>query len=211
MSKENESPPLPLSSPLAILGAFLYIIRNRFTQDNNLPWVWSPDNTITGIVIEAQYNPSAETEDARPGIYVDRDNTIYNKVSTGNLDQSQPRYLARGLEHYISVANSDIVIDCVSPSRGESLQIADLVQTYLESSKQIIMRTFGFRDFSSIIRGRPDIFDKQTYLHQTTVNFKIEYERRWAALPITPLLNGLRITPDERLATFFLDSMARTR
>lgn len=210
----KQLPSIKLQSPLAIIGAFLYLIRNRFAAGARMPWEWHADYTTTGILVEAQYNETTEVRDNRPGVFVDRDQTSYGKVSLGNLDQAQPLILQRQLTHFMSVGQTDLLIDCVSTSRGESMQIADAVQGYIEASRYIIMGVFGFRDISPIVMGRTATFAKQTDLHQTTLNFRVEYETHWATAPAYPVLRGLGIHLKESdgqgvntyLANIYLDS-----
>jgi hypothetical protein len=187
----EQLPSIQVKSPLAIVGAFLYLIRDRFAPDNNLPWRWLSDSSVSDVVIEAQYNRNTEASDPRPGIFVDKEQTSYGKVTVGNQDQNQPKIIQGQLVHYISFAQTDLTIDCVSTSRGESMQLADIVQAYLESSKYIIMQVFGFRDISPIVVNRTQPFQKQTDLHQTSLNFRVEYEVRWATMPAAPALRRI--------------------
>jgi hypothetical protein len=184
---------IKVQSPLAIVGAFLYLVRNRFKDDpaNQLNWKWRDDPGTTEVTIEAQFNQNTESRDVRPGIYIDRDQTTYGKVSIGNHDQNQHRLLQTDHTHHYSVGQTDIIMECVSPARGESMQLADIVHTYLESSKYIIQAVFGFRDISPIIMGRTVPMEKQTDLHVTQLNFRIDYETRWATTPAAPVLKGL--------------------
>lgn len=210
----SQLPSVKLQSPLAVIGAFIYLVRERFNPRYGLQWQWQSDVTTTDIVIEAQYNQNTEERDARPGIYIDKDQTSYGKVSTGHLDHDQPRILERDLEHRISFGQTDIVIDCISPSRGESMYLADVVQSYLEASKYVIMAVFGFRDISPIVCGRTQAFSKQTDLHQTTLTFRVEYETRWKTAPAANVMAGLQLHlsqradegPNKVLADIYLNS-----
>lgn len=192
----DQLPSVKLQSPLAVIGAFIYLVRERFNPKWGLQWQWLESMADTDIVIEAQFNENTETRDSRPGVYIDKDQTTYGKVSTGNLDMNQPNILERQLTHYLSFGQTDVIIDCVSPSRGESMQLADTIQAYLESSKYIIMGVFGFRDISPIVASRTQAFAKQVDLHQTTISFRVEYETRWKTAPAVPILQGLQLQMD---------------
>jgi hypothetical protein len=188
-----------IQSPLALVGAFLYLVRNRFKDDpsNTLNWKWRDDPGATDITIEAQYNQNTEARDVRPGIYIDRDQTTYGKVSIGNFDQNQHKLLQTEHTHHFSLGQTDIIMECISPVRGESMQLADITQTYLESSKYIIQAVFGFRDISPIVMSRTSPMVKQTDLHVTTLNFRVDYETRWATTPATAALMSLGVSLKE--------------
>ncbi len=187
----NQLPSIRLQSPLAILGALLYLVRHRFDPEFKLPWEWSGNATETGILVETQFNEGTEVRDNRPGIFIDRSQTTYGKVSLRNLDQDQGQLLPKETVNYISIGQTDVTIDCISTSRGESAQLADEVQSYLESSKYIIMGVFKFRDISPIVMGPTQAFEKQTELHQTNLTFRVEYETKWRTSHAFPILRGL--------------------
>ena len=212
----NQLPSITLQSPLAIMGAFIYLVRDRFAPKWNLNWQWTDDAATTGLWVEAQYNEHTEVRDGRPGVFIDREQTTYGKVSTGHLDQTQPRILQTDLTHYISFGQTDISIDCLSTQRGESMMLGDTVQSYIESSKYVIMKVFGFRDISPLMMGKTQAFAKQVDLHQTSISFRVEYETRWATTPVAPILRGLQTSLQETkqgvnsaLAEIYLKSTQR--
>lgn len=187
----QQLPSIQIQSPLAIMGAFIYLVRHRFSPTWELPWQWTDDPATTGIWVEAQFNEFTEIRDGRPGVFVDRDQTTYGKVSTGHQASEQPRILQHDLTHHISFGQTDMSIDCISTSRGESIQLADMVQSYIEASRYIIMKVFGFRDMSPLVMGKAAPMAKQQDLHQTSIQFRVEYETRWATFPAAPALSGL--------------------
>lgn len=187
----EQLPSIQLHSPLAIVGAFLYIVRQRFAEGSGMPWVWRDNKADTDIHVEIQYEPNTEAADLRPGVYIDKDQTSYGQVTLGNRDQNQPSILTRRQEQFISFAQSDLIIDCVSPARGESAQIADAIQQYLHMSARIIGAVFSFRSLSPIVLGRTTPFQRQTDLFNTQLTFRVEYEVRWTTVPAAPVLRAL--------------------
>lgn len=179
-----------------------------------MPWVWRDNPADTEIHIEVQYEPNTETADKRPGVYIDKDQTSYGQVVLGNRDQNQPAIITRRQEQFISFAQTDILIDCISPVRGESAQIADALQQYLHMSSRIIMQVFSFRSISPIVLGRTMPFQRQTDLFNTQLTFRIEYEVRWATIPAAPVLRALGVQLSEssdgvntQLSNFYLKSL----
>lgn len=213
----TNTPNVPLQSPLAIVGAFIFLVRERFKPDFGLPWKWLDSKTDTDILIEAQYEENIEASDMRPGIYIDKDQTSYGKVTIGYRDQNQPGILPYRQEQFYSIAQTDIVMDCVSPKKGESAQIASIVQQFLHMSSRVFMSVFTFRDITPIVMNRTSVYDRQGPAFNTSLNFRIEYEVRWATIPIAPILRSLgthlstdtQAGPDTLLSNVYTKSLAK--
>jgi len=193
---QNSRADIYMSTPLTVIGIFVAILQERFSantpSDPPLKWNWLSDLKDTGIIIASGFNKNIEARNARPAIWIDREQTTYGEVSIGNRDQI-PASLRIGHQQYYAMAEMDMIMDCTSKNRGESMMIGGIVHDFLQMSAREIMRFFGFRDFSPIILNRTVPFEKDRELMNTPIVFRISYEARWASVPIAPVLNGVRL------------------
>ena len=192
------NPRVRLSTPLAILGMLVEVIRLRFKKDvysdPALDWEWEPfEDTAPGnenfIIIESGFNTNIEARTIRPGIWVDRIQSIWQKSSIGHQDQ-MPVNVRMTLERFHAFGETDIIVDCTSPNRGESMMVGSITQDHLQMSANIIQAQFGLRDMSDIILNRTVKFDKDDKLWNSPIQFRIYYEVRWASLPVTHVMHS---------------------
>lgn len=193
---KNSLTDIYLSTPLTVVGIFVAIIQERFSpetpSDPALKWNWLPDVKDTEIVIASGFNENIEARNYRPAIWIDRDQTVYGKISVGNRDQI-PIHLPTRHQQYYASAETDIIMECTSKDRGESMMVGSVVQDFLQMSAREIQRYFGFRDVSPIVLNRTVPYEKDRALMTSTVQFRVAYEARWASLPIYPVLNAVRV------------------
>lgn len=203
-----------VSTPMAALGVFVQILRERFSQassiDPILPWVWNDDVNTTKIFVESGWNDNLEARNVRPGVWVTRNQNVYGKVSLGDQDQ-MPVYQGVRLEQFYCKGDIDINVDCTSTQEGESAIIASVVQDFLHMSSNYIQALFGFHDISPVVMQGTTRFEKDDGLWTTLVQFRATYEARWATLPVANVLNeiAVKIRDMENPETFFLDIVLR--
>lgn len=200
-------------SPLAIQGIFLEILRERFNEHCGLQWIWRPDITLSDIVIETGYNEETESRNTVPGLYVNRLQTVPQKMVVG--DRAGVR-LKDHLEGFAAIEDVAMVIDCVSADEGASAVLGDVVQFTLLASQDIIQREFGFYDFTHPTLSQTLPFEKDKTKWNTQVSFSVQFWIRWAQVPIAPLLQQIsqRITlkgdtPTDHFVDTVINSMRR--
>ena len=194
---EQLSSSIRLHSPLAVTGAYIYMLRDYYGQER-LPWIWRNNKTTTDILIESGMEPAVNVTNPKPAILVSKGQTAYGKIVIGDRDQNQPRILEHRLEHFYSNAEIDLIVNCLSPRRGESMYIADVTQHYLHASQRLIMAGFGIRDISPVVMNTTDKYELDEAMWTTPIIFRINVELRWATVPVAPALR--------RLHTFIADS-----
>lgn len=205
-----------LSTPLTVIGIFVAIMQERFSaatpSDPPLKWNWLPEVTDTEIIIASGFNKNIEARNDRPAIWIDREQTTYGEVSIGNRDQT-PISLRTRHQQYYAMAEMDMVMDCTSKARGESMMVGSVVQDFLQMSAREVMSTFGFRDISPIILNRTVPYEKDRELMNTPVGFRVSYEARWASVPIYPVLNAVRLRLGDKTDpdTYFRDIALRDK
>jgi len=194
---QSTHPLINISSPLTLIGIFVAILRDRFSPDTysdpplKSEWLWQSALKSTGIYIESGWNEQLEGRNLRPGLWVDRDQTVYGKVSIGNRDQI-PTILATRHELFYADAQTDISIDCTSKDRGESMMLGSLVQDFLQMSARYLMAEFGLRDISPVVLNKTVPFERDRELMGSQVQLRVSYEARWATVPIAQLLSEIR-------------------
>lgn len=195
-----------LHSPIEIVGAFVYMLR-EFFQTPDIPWSWKNNNTTTGILIEAGNEEEIATANGKPALFVNKGQTVYERMSIGDLDQDQPETLELGLKHFIAMGKTSISVECTSPEHGESALLGDVVQQFLQMSSNEIQGYFHFQDMSPVVLNSTSRFDKDVPFYNTPVMFQLNFEVRWATIPVAPSLKNLslRIAESSDPATFFRD------
>ena len=193
---EDANARIVLSTPLAILGMIIEVIRLRYKKgvfsDPVLEWEWEPFEEVVPtnpkiIFIESGFNTNLEAYTVRPGIWIDRDQNIYVKAGIGHQDQ-MPVNVRIPLERFYAFGETDISVDCTSPNRGESMLLGSITQDHLQMSANAIQANFGLRSMSDVILNRTVPFDKDDKLWNSPIQFRIHYEIRWASAPASPLL-----------------------
>ena len=203
-------PWLTVSSPMTLIGIFVAILRERFGpgtfSDPVLQWAWKEDLNTTRIFIESGFNEKIEARNTRPAIWVDRAQNNYGRVSVGNQDQ-MPVNLKFRHEFFYSTAETDMLIECTSPDRGESMLLGSISQDVLHMSARHIEAAFGLRDMSPVVMGRTVPYEKDKDLWNTPVEFRAYYEARWSTVPMATLLMRLymKIADKSEPESYFRD------
>ena len=208
-------PELRMSTPLTILGVFVEVVRERFRAESQVepasPWIWQDNLKETSIFVESGWNENIEARNVRPGVWIDRDQNIYQKVVLGDRDQDPVPWPEVRLETFYGQGEVDIILDCVAPKRGESMVIGSIVQDFLHMSSNYVQACFGLRDMSAVILGRTTPFEKDDKLWTSPVQFRAYYEIRWATAPISLALNqiALRVADAADPEAHFVDIALR--
>ena len=213
---EGSPDSLVLSSPLAVLGMFVTVIRERFSERNSSDpaffWTWNEDPKTTGIFVESGWNENLEARTVRPGIWIDRGQNAYRQSSIGRQDQ-MPLQVHQQREYSHSFVETDIMIDCTARKRGESMLLGSIVQDFIEASSDIIEAKFGLRHISDSILNQTAPFEKDDVLWNSQLSFRVFYEVRWITAPIQDLLNkiSLRIEDSDNPDNFFTEIILRNK
>lgn len=184
-------------SPLAIQGIFLEIIRERFSAEAAIDWVWKPDVTTTDILIETSFNEEIEARSQTPAVYVTRLQSTPIKMQVGDRAGVRLRDHTEGFSALMDVA---LNIECVSNDAGESSVLADIVQFMLLASEDGIQKHFGFYDMDHPVMGQTVPFPNAPETKWTTpINLKVSFWVRWSQVPIGPLIQQIsqRVTASE--------------
>lgn len=193
---EGQHAYINISTPMTLIGIFVAILRERFLaatpSDPELKWHWADDLKATEVFIESGFNEQMEARNTRPGIWVDRDQTSYGQVVLGNQDRI-PELMRSSQKYYYTTAETDMIIDCTSKDRGESMMIGSIVQDFIQMSSRIIQAYFGLRDMSPIALNRTVPHEKDRELMVSQIQFRVYYEARWDTLPINPVLHGINM------------------
>jgi hypothetical protein len=204
-----------VGSPLAIVGIFVSILRERYKPGNGPPdHAWQEDLTKTGIVIESGFSSiGPEERNKKPGIFVDKDESVYGKIVIGDRAAVDLKTMK---DVGWTLSTVPVLIECISNRKGESAVIGDIVQWTLHASSDAIQAAFSFHDMSPPTLGRTVPYESEQESWTTPVSFQVQYNVRWSTEPIKPLLNEVRTTlrqanaesPEEALIQIVLRSSA---
>lgn len=172
-----------VKSPLALVGLFLTVLRGRFDPSNvidTFPWKWTTDPNTTQIHIETGAGDEVQQKDVRPGIYVGRSPFIFPKVVIGDVAGSQRE---KGKRAYYSTATGQIVIDCLSKNNGESAVLAEIVQSFILMTSDLILSRYALRDITPVTLGSTEVWEKDNRLFNTRVTSEVAYDVKWVTTP----------------------------
>lgn len=195
-------------SPLAIVGIFVAVLRERFAPGNgpeDYPWYMDPNKT--GIVIESAFEDNVTPRGKKPALYVDKDESVYGKSIIG--DRAGHRF-RDAMDAQWCLSTVPLNIDCVAARKGESAILGDIVQWSLHASSDAIQAAFSLHDMTPPTLGRTIPYEDDDKSWNTPVSFQVQYNVRWTIVPIAPLLQeiALRIHQSGRPATEYLLELA---
>lgn len=176
-------------SPLAIVGIFVSVLRERFAPDNGLDdYPWYNDNNTTKIFIESAMEEGNVERGASPALFVDKDDSVYGKPIIGD----RAGYVIRNAHDYQwTLSTVPVIIECVASRRGESAVLGDLVQWSLHCMSDIIQATFGLHAMSPPTLGRTTPYEGDTEGFTSPVSFTVQYNVRWVIKPVQTLMQEL--------------------
>jgi len=186
-----EQPPIASIRPgsgLAVIGLFVEIVRKRFTQENQLPWVWDNDIKKTKIAIESAFNEDSQVRNFRPAIYIDRDEQSVGRTVMGDFVGQQ---LKSGTRGFWALETVPILIECLAAKKAESAILGDLVHVFLHASSDLIQAKFGLHEMTPVSLGRTQPFERDKGEWVTPVTFAVQYNLRWTNTPTAPLLQQI--------------------
>jgi len=175
-------------SPLAILGLLLEGLRERFNEEANIGVVWRDDVQTTDILIEAGYNVETEARNVGRALYVNRLSSVPSSLVLNNHAGTD---LPSSMEGFMCMMQSQITIDCVSNDAGDRSLLGDIVQHFFIGSKKIFEGWYGIHDMSLAELGQTQPFTHDQDKWSTTVAFRLQYQVRWSAVKIRPLLQDV--------------------
>ena len=175
---------------LDIIGAFVYVVRDRFANQEfkDFPWKHSDDPNKTKIFIDAGSVDSYEQKDARPGVYLDRSSMVFSKLAINNMANFD---LTTGVRDFYCLGGGQISIDCISQNRGESTTIADIVASHVLMSEDVFRATVNFRDMSPVTLGATQPWEKDDRTFITRVTTEFTYDLSWRIDPLAVRLERI--------------------
>ena len=201
---EGEGPDVFPGSSLAVVGLWVFALRERFKYNEAypLPWKWEhelrPEETEEGntnhprkIHIESAYNTEKPVRNYRPYIVVGKGggNTTADKVSINNF---VGRNQYTGKKAYHCYATMPVVLECGAESAGSSSTIGDVVFSFILSTREVFRQDFGLHEITEPILTDtvPKEDDKEVWV--TNIQFQVQYDMRWGVEPIAPVLRDIR-------------------
>lgn len=168
---------------LDIIGAFVYVVRDRFTNQEfkDFPWRYSEDSNKTRVFIEAGSVDSYEQKDARPGIFLDRSSMVFSKLAINNMANYD---VTTGVKDFYCLGGGQISIDCISQNRGESTTLADIVASHILMSEDVFRSVLNFRDMSPVTLGATQPWEKDDRTFITRVTTEFTYDLSWKIDPL---------------------------
>lgn len=186
---EQTKPFIVDGSPLAIIGMFVAVLRERFTEGNGPPdYPWTEDSLTTKIIIESGFEDNQTERGKKPAIYVDKDDSVYAKLIIG--DRAGHTW-KNTKDFQWTLSTVPVLIECVSGRKGESAIIGDITQWSLHAMSDAIQAAFALHDMTPPTLGRTVPYEHDKEAWSTPVSFTVQYNVRWTTVPIAPLMQEL--------------------
>jgi hypothetical protein len=173
-----------------LIGLFVGITRERFNEvPAGFPWKWDVDRNLTKIFIDAGGVDTYESNDARPGIFIDRSTLVYSKLLINDLANFN---LATGAKDYMCRSSGQVAIDCISKNRGESSQLADMVGMHLLMADDVFRSVHNIQDIGPITVQNTQPWEKDDRVFVTRVTCEFSYDMSWRMTPTAQRLEKIR-------------------
>lgn len=207
-------------SPVAVCGVFVALLQARFAPmpepvlypDDRLPWVWlptpTPDQDAGGslptdtpetaqpsrrIFIE-RANEYPDARDTLPALYIGRGAISASRDSVGHRVDFTPH---TGGNHYASMLQMPLSVDCCARNMAESESLADIVFHFLLASNPALCAAFGFHSIEPPTLAPPEVLRRTSAnieAWKTTVYTQLMFQVQWRTWQNAPLLNEIRQT-----------------
>lgn len=205
--KEAQNPRIRPSSPLAVIGLFVEVIRARFQASvvgTSLPWVWDKEIKNSTIAIESAYNEDQAHKNKRPAVFIDVDGAVLGRTVVGDR---VGQVNSTSQEGFWSLDTQPVLIECVAAKKSESYLLGDLIRIYLHASSDLIQATFGLHEMTPVTLNRTQPVQKDKDEWITPITFSVQVNVRWTTKPTRPLLQELVLkleqSGDADATTFF--------
>lgn len=181
-----------IRSNLSILGAFLHIIRERFSTaaTDDFPWAWVDEPQDSKITIELAYSENAEQRGKLPAIYIGKTPTSWSPVLVGDRAGTS---MERAEETKMMHANTVIIANVVARNMGECFILADIVSHAFLNASDFLREKFNYRDIFNVTEGAPTPYPKETTWWQIPISVNVEFTERWAQQEGQTVLSGIRV------------------
>jgi hypothetical protein len=197
-------------SPLAIIGIFVAVLRERFTPGNGpTDYEWYDDQNKATVIIESAFEDSNTERGKKAAIFVDKDQSVYGKLIIGDR---AGHTIKDGKDFQWTLSTVPILLDCVAGRKGESAILGDIVQWSLHASSDAIQSTFALHDMTPPTLGRTVPYEADKESWSTPVSFQVQYNVRWTTVPIAPLLQEIAVRIQQAGLTpadYFVDLVTR--
>ncbi len=173
-----------------LIGIFVGITRERFTDvAPGFPWKWDTDRNLTKIFIDAGGVDTYESNDARPGIFIDRSSLVYNKLLLNDLANFNMR---TGAKEYLCRSTGQVAIDCISKNRGESSQLGDMCGMHLLMADDVFRALHNVQDIGPISVQNTQPWEKDDRVFVTRVTCEFTFDMSWRMTPNADRLDKIR-------------------
>lgn len=168
-----------LKSPLQIMGAIVFIMRERFGPGNHPTWEWR-DAPDTNIVIETELQEDNSRRNARPAIFVGNDMMSAQEIVNGDYGDYN---FKRGSNTGYVFTGGGITLNCISPKKSECWILADAVFSTMVMLARAIEKTTNLRKIHNVRMGKPTPYGSDKTSWNCGVQFNYQGDLSWASNP----------------------------
>jgi len=188
----TQLPRIAVRSNLSLLGAFLHIVRERFSTDAdaNFPWSWVEEPAKSGVTIELAYSEDSEQRSILPGILIGKAPTHWSPVTIGDRAGAN---MPRAEETKIMHGATTIVANVISRNAGECFVLGDIVSHAFLNASDYLRSGHNLRDVFNVVEGTITPYPKEKTWWQLPVSVTIEFTERWTQQENPTLLTGINV------------------
>ena len=206
--KDNDYKPvsnIPLRSPVAIGGFFLHFLRQRFSPGfHTEPWVWDPDITKTGIIIETGQTVENEVRNKRPAIYVLAGPSRAGNLVVGDKVTEQLRIETKD---FTTRVDMNMTVNCESSKKTESHLLGWICFSSLIAAQEILRTKYHIANIGPFNMNPPvpGKKDKEMFVCGTTLG--LSYDITWKSTAVQTFIKSfdlsLNLVGDQPESEFF--------
>ena len=179
--------------PYILTGVLLQIMKHHFSEPSNIVqdplkgYVWTPEETVSRILIEAIYNWSPENIQQRPAIVVKRGQLKTAKMSIGNIFHGAPDEEGYDEEKMMVAFRGSHNLFCVGRNGTEAEELGAEVAYELLEFSQIIRKQFEFMSFELFEIGQVHRLQESHDHFAVPVTVSYTYSHGWTVLRQRPI------------------------
>lgn len=189
-------------SPYHITQLLILILQDFFSA--GLPkdyyWKWTPDFNTTQVLFDTVYNKESAAVAKKPIIIVSHGDLITQQAVMGNVHSADFNKKTGSVNIMnLSLGNSTIFCQVVSPKYSESSLIATMIMYFLLAIQSVLPVLLGIHHVHSISMSTTSPIKESETMYVTTVTMPISMQLAWiqSIQPTAALLETISMKIDD--------------
>lgn len=185
-------------SGLRLIGVFVDLLKQRFSEDHALPWVYRDHAQTASILITTQGDPVTETASAATRVVIRRGTFGYSPLSIGDMDnRSVPAALSPGVEVVTYATQMTLSIDVIDQNLGAAEVVADIIAASIMGPRQALTRRLKLMALGPVVIQPGQRYEEDAAKWMVSVQFPLQQETTFVVQPLDTLMKETRIIAED--------------